>query len=224
LPEFLTVVECLELYSDLKGLDRASTHLILNDLIQLFKLNDLTGQPLIRENREYGIEVPQLLANKCRLLRSRLNALGKRIQDMPGGSFGQVTKTAKLSQLYRRMHRSQVDSMMPGPPAYFTRRRDGIPIPPLTEFMKGYDNLFKLNIPSKTLEASFLLLNRQIWTNAKERHIDRGGEGEEAEDGGGGGGTDAPCARGPRIPCTLCLNAQHIVNHSGRHSVKLLMT
>jgi hypothetical protein len=128
---------------------------------QLFKTDDLTGRPLVGENREYGAGVPPPIGNKCRLLRSRLNAQGKRIQDMPGGSFGQITKNAKLSQLYRHMHRAQVDSMMPGPPAYFTRRRDGIPVPPLMDFMKGYSNLFKLNIPSKTLEASFLLLNRQ---------------------------------------------------------------
>jgi hypothetical protein len=67
--------------------------------------------------------------------------------------------------------------------------------------MKGYDNLFKLNIPSKTLEASFLLLNRQIWTNAKERHIDRGGVGEEAEDGGG---------RGDR--CSLCQGTENTMH------------
>jgi hypothetical protein len=53
--------------------------------------------------------------------------------------------------------------------------------------MKGYDTLFKLNIPSKTLETSFLLLNRQIWTNVKESQVTREEEGGEGEAGGGGG-------------------------------------
>jgi hypothetical protein len=57
--------------------------------------------------------------------------------------------------------------MQPGPPSFFTRRRDGIPVPTLGVFMSGYRNLFKLDIPSKTLENSYLIMNRQIWTNQK---------------------------------------------------------
>lgn len=41
LPEYLTVLECLELFADLKGLDRYTTPFILSDLIELFKLNEL---------------------------------------------------------------------------------------------------------------------------------------------------------------------------------------
>jgi hypothetical protein len=130
---------------------------------QLFGVDELTGRMLSGVNRSFD-GIPPNMANKCRLLRSRLCALGNRLGDMPAGCFGQVTDKLKLSQLHRRMHRKHVDGMLPGPPAYFTRRKDGIPVPPLVDFMKGYDTLFKLNIPSKTLETSFLLLNRQIWT------------------------------------------------------------
>jgi hypothetical protein len=42
-----------------------------------------------------------------------------------------------------------------------------IPVPALHKFMQGYNNLFKLKIPSKTLTNSFLVMNRQIWTNQK---------------------------------------------------------
>jgi ABC-type multidrug transport system ATPase subunit len=38
LPEFLNVQECLELFADLRGLDRYNTSQILIDLITLFKL------------------------------------------------------------------------------------------------------------------------------------------------------------------------------------------
>ena len=34
--------------------------------------------------------------------------------------------------------------------------------------MKGYKRLFKLDLSSKTIENSYKVLNRQIWTNQKE--------------------------------------------------------
>ncbi len=58
------------------------------------------------------------------------------------------------------MSRDNKDATLPGPPSYFTRRRDGIPVPPLDQFMNEYRNLFKMDIPSKTLENSYLLMNR----------------------------------------------------------------
>jgi hypothetical protein len=57
--------------------------------------------------------------------------------------------------------------MYPGLPSFFTRRRDGIPVTTLGLFMTGYRNLFKLDIPSITLENSYLVMNRQIRTNEK---------------------------------------------------------
>jgi hypothetical protein len=152
----------------------------------LFKPDDITGRLLVSENCSYD-GIPPNIATKCRVLRMRLCALGKRIREVPEGTFSQVIKEVKMSQLYRKMYRKHVDGLLPGPPSYFTRRKDGIPVPSLAEFMKGYDNLFKLNIPSKTLETSFLLLNRQIWTNAKESMINRENEEEEGGPGEGGG-------------------------------------
>jgi hypothetical protein len=51
---------------------------------------------------------------------------------------------------------------MPGPLSIFTRRRDGTPVPALDQFMTGYKNLFKMDIPSKTLKNSYLVMNRQV--------------------------------------------------------------
>jgi hypothetical protein len=45
--------------------------------------------------------------------------------------------------------------------------------------MSVYRNLFKLDIPSKALENSYLIMNRQIWTNQKNllsREGEPGGE------------------------------------------------
>jgi hypothetical protein len=50
-------------------------------------------------------------------------------------------------------------------------------------FMTGYRNLFKLDIRSKTLENSYLVMNRQVWTNEKN-YLSRDGEpGGERPDG-----------------------------------------
>jgi hypothetical protein len=68
------------------------------------------------------------------------------------------------------LYREVLDGEVPGPPSYFTRRGDGIPVPALHRFMEGYKNLLKLNIPSKTIINGFLVIKRQIWTNQK-RHL-----------------------------------------------------
>jgi hypothetical protein len=172
----------------------------------LFKPDDITGRLLVSENCSYD-GIPPNIATKCRVLRMRLCALGKRIREMPEGTFSQVIKEVKMSQLYRKMYRKHVDGLLPGPPSYFTRRKDGIPVPSLAEFMKGYDNLFKLNIPSKTLETSFLLLNRQIWTNAKESMINRENEEEEGGPGEGGAGRDMREGR-----CSLCQGIENTMH------------
>jgi hypothetical protein len=70
------------------------------------------------------------------------------------GNFCQITESVKYSGLFRKLTREARDAMYPGPPSFFTRRRDGIPVPTLGLFMTGYRNLFKLDIPSKTLENS----------------------------------------------------------------------
>ena len=84
------------------------------------------------------------------------------------GNFFQNMGGVKFSGLYRRMRREALDATMPGPPSYFSRRRDGIPTPALNLFMRGYRNLFEMDISSKTLENSYLIMNRQIWTNEKQ--------------------------------------------------------
>ena len=60
-----------------------------------------------------------------------------RTRTVADGTFLQVVGSMKLSGLFRRMQRASKDKEIQGPPAFFTRRRDGIPVPALAEFMKG---------------------------------------------------------------------------------------
>ena len=106
------------------------------------------------------------LITKCKNLRHNLRR-NMNAGTVLIGSFSQTTANIKYSGLYRKLCREALDASMPGPPSFFTRRKDGIPVPALDRFMTGYRNLFKMDISSKTLENSFLVMNRQVWTNEK---------------------------------------------------------
>ena len=45
-------------------------------------------------------------------------------------------------------------------------------IPPLITFMQASAQLFRRNLPAKTLEHSYLILLRQIWTNQKQNIVE----------------------------------------------------
>jgi hypothetical protein len=145
-------------------------HYNLTQVQQLFATHELTGTIDINQNATYPEQL-QLghpwIIEKCKNLRVQLKNMGRHgCRTM--GNFFQNMGGMRFSGLYRRMCRGALDASMPGPPSYFSRRRDGIPTPSLNLFMKGYRNLFDMDISSKTLENSYLIMNRQIWTNEKQ--------------------------------------------------------
>jgi hypothetical protein len=149
-----------------------------------FGQNDMTGCIRLESDAEYpGAMMDRYagLVMKCKSLRGRLQSIRARGGTVLG-NFSSKTEGIKFSGLYRKLHRDDRDASLPGPPAYFTRRRDGIPVPALGVFMTGYKNLFKMDIQSKTLENSYLVMNRQVWTNEKSTLSGVGGG-----PGGGGG-------------------------------------
>jgi hypothetical protein len=101
-------------------------------------------------------------------LRRTIAGEGLPVGLAPKGPFLKARLNGKFSSLYRKLFREEKEGGVPGPPSYYTRRGGGIPVPALHKFMKGYKNLLKLNIPSKTISNSFLVMNRQIWTNQKK--------------------------------------------------------
>jgi hypothetical protein len=151
---------------------------------QLWGKNDMTG----RLDRNMDTRYPEdlemnhrPLVDKCKNLRNRLQ--GRCVTGtIVLGAFSQITGSLKMSGIYRKLCREAVDASMPGPPSFYTRRKDGIPVPPLDRFMTGYRNLWKMDIPSKTLENSYLVMNRQIWTNEKSFLSRQGGAIERAND------------------------------------------
>jgi hypothetical protein len=77
------------------------------------------------------------------------------------------------------LFREEQEIGVPGPRSYYNWRGDGIPIPAIHKLMQQYKDLLKLNIPSKTISNSFLVMSRQIWTNQK-RHLSTANVDEQA--------------------------------------------
>jgi hypothetical protein len=144
---------------------------------QLFGINDLTGKLDKRADAVLG-NVNNNIRIKCRALRAQLAATTLQAEYRPTEPMLKTLDRIKWSTTYRRLHRHHVDDSLPGPPSFFTRQRDGIPVPELKKFMFGYRKLFKMKLYSKTLETSYLVMNRQIWTNLKQ-NLSAGNEDDD---------------------------------------------
>lgn len=123
------------------------------------------------------------------------------------GNFLEMVGEKKYSKIVRILSSQKVNQSLPGPPSYFTRRREGYPLPPLGEFMRRCQNIMCLDIPSKTKETAFLIMNRQIWTSKKGSLVNanRGIEGGRGE-------------------CSLCAqieNTQHLLMECEAYSFKI---
>ena len=73
----------------------------------------------------------------------------------------------KLSQKYSKEIRRRIDEEIGEPPSYRTRIRDRIIVPDRETYSKGYRIVRDKDVPSKTKEISFQILNRTLWTRNK---------------------------------------------------------
>ncbi len=98
---------------------------------QLWGRDDITG----RMDRNTDAWYPEGMAinhgpliDKCKNLRQKLQGwCGTGVIVL--GAFSQIMGVAKLSGLYKKLCRYSVDALIPGPPSFYTRRRDRIPVP-----------------------------------------------------------------------------------------------
>ena len=135
---------------------------------QLFAINEMTGKINKGASADFHV-LDENLRAKCRALRARIgSSIDLSIDYTPGESILKTLDRVKWSNTYKKIYRNKVDNTFTGPPSYFSRQKDGIPVPEMKKFMAGYKKLFRLKLHSKTLETNFLLLNRQIWTNLKQ--------------------------------------------------------
>ncbi len=139
---------------------------------QLFGTNELTGRIDITIDREY----PESLKNvnnstveKCKQLRLKLASKTTNANRVTTSVCPIATAfdNSKLSKLNRLLNRDNTNSRLVCPPSYRTRKRDRYALPLLHIYMTMYLNIIKSDIPSKTKETSFNILNRTCWTNQK---------------------------------------------------------
>jgi len=142
---------------------------------QLFcKHEDRAGRDLSKDTaypRELEVGYPGIVG-LCKHLRNELKKemAGKQIQvSSSHKSFLSTENMSRISIKYRKWVRQDTDRSIPGPPSFFTRQREGIIVPSMEEYKKGYRSIIKMDIPSKTKETAFLILNRQNWTSWKAR-------------------------------------------------------
>ena len=138
---------------------------------QLFFTDNLTGKIDLSKDCTYPenmVERDMGLVIKCRALRRELGGRGGFIH-APTLKCIEILNKGKFSYFYRKLKRQSNEEVIKCPPSYKTRIKDGQAVPPLAEYMKGYKKLFKTDLPSKTIENSFNILNRQTWTNQKEQ-------------------------------------------------------
>jgi hypothetical protein len=143
------------------------TNLGYTHVAQLFGIHELTGK-INKRSAAAMNNVGASIRIKCAALREQLSKLELSAEYMPGECILKTLDRVRWSHTYRKIHRNSVDKTMPGPPSYFTRQRDRIPVPSLKQYMKGYKKLFHLKLHSKTLENSYNIMNRQVWTNLKQ--------------------------------------------------------
>jgi hypothetical protein len=144
----------------------------------LFPHDEITGKLDFKNDRLYDNEHllphPQLIRKLKKYRKTFEKSNQQRLKPI---AFHEVIKTGKFSKIFSKLKQKEIDSKIKGPPSYFTRRAQGYSLPPLHIYMGGYDNLFKLDMPLKTKETSFLILNRQTWTEQKTFFLtpERGG-------------------------------------------------
>ncbi len=147
----------------------------IDRVAQLFGVNDKNGRidPKTNESEVEGGLFTEELATRYSLIVIKWNSLrwtiaGEGLPVGPAPPQGPSLGLALMESLEACIGiiHGGVGGRGPRSPSYITRRGgDGIPVPALHKFMQGYKNLLKHNVPAKTITNSFLVMNRQIWTN-----------------------------------------------------------
>jgi len=113
----------------------------------------------------------QWLRPKLRALTNTINnqwlsVTNKYVLNSTTGSL-MIRAYRHLSQVYRKAKAEQARRDIQTAPAYATRIRDGIYHPGEGTFQDAYKVLDIPELPSKTKESAFEVLNRTIWTDNK---------------------------------------------------------
>jgi hypothetical protein len=134
----------------------------------------------LKKDRDYsnlqGLNNKDLIGKLKKLRKSFENKKQNRLKPL---HFYQVLDTGKFSKIHKKLRKKIADARIKGPPSYFTRKNQNCVLPSLQDYKSGYDAVFRADMPVKTKEISFNILNRQIWTEQKIFWSTRGGEADQ---------------------------------------------
>jgi hypothetical protein len=83
-----------------------------------------------------------------------------------------VRRIGTFSYLNRLLYKEALAAEIKAPPSYYTRQRDGLPLPHIDTYCKAYDKLMSCNITSTTATAfSFAALNRTVWKQKSSPYL-----------------------------------------------------
>ncbi len=113
----------------------------LSHVSQLFGECYHTGGIQLGEDANFPQNILQeeFLANKWKTLRQALA-----LRRFPAPATWQLNSNSRKHKMIgtlQNYEQKNIENDIPGPPTYFTRRRDGIPVPSLHRFMGGYNYL-----------------------------------------------------------------------------------
>jgi hypothetical protein len=123
-----------------------------------------------KRNYDHGLlsHNPQLIAKLKRYRRCYARRNQNRVRPI---AFHEVLLTGKFSKMFRKLNQKYIDGKIRGPPSYFTRLKQGFALPPLKDYIDGYNSIFSLDMPLKTRETNFLILNSQICSEQKAFYL-----------------------------------------------------
>ncbi len=138
---------------------------------ELFGINELTGMLDKTENTALTHRLWQypLLRHKLQLLRTQLltNSFVDKTLVVVTTLALLLRKDQNISQKFKTIVRHNLHMSMKIPPAFSTRKRDGVYVPERKTFKDAFCVLSLPYLSSKTKETAFQILNRTIWTNNK---------------------------------------------------------
>jgi hypothetical protein len=123
-----------------------------------------------------------------------------------------LRRVGTFSHIYRKFYKDSLALDIKAPPSFYTRRRDGLPVPSLDAYCKAYTQvLTSSNATTAAITFSFAALNRTVWTAKKQAQSGNAG-GRRQEEGIDTG------------TCTLCARVEdtaHILTDCNAYSYRL---
>jgi hypothetical protein len=102
---------------------------------------------------------------------------------IPETNITLVRRVGTFSHINRKLYKEALQEEIKAPPSYYTRQKDRLPLPPLTDYCQAYSNIMTNSTASTTaITFSFAVLNRTVWTAKKQALSGNAGGNRQEEE------------------------------------------